>query len=201
MIISQEDYIAISYLPQNERITLISAIFDYEFGAVEPELNGTALAFWLILKPKFELKKKRIANGRKGGETSKNKQKTSQKQDIKDVEVKQIKSKTKTKTVEERAKDLYDKCLEYFYEYGAEMLREFYDYWTEIGDNQILMRFEREKTFELSKRLARWKSNNINKSKSITYERKQPISDEELSRAIATGYANAIGVNIHGGSG
>ncbi len=44
-------------------------------------------------------------------------------------------------------------------EYGLQMVKDFYDYWTEIGENQRLLRFEREDTFEIKKRLARWKKN------------------------------------------
>jgi len=43
--------------------------------------------------------------------------------------------------------------------YSYEMCKEFYDYWTEKSDNGRKMRFEMEKTFEVKKRLVRWKKN------------------------------------------
>lgn len=43
--------------------------------------------------------------------------------------------------------------------YSRPMLAEFYDYWTEVKEGGRKMRFEKEKTFEIAKRLARWKKN------------------------------------------
>lgn len=43
--------------------------------------------------------------------------------------------------------------------YPRPMLAEFYDYWTEVKEGGRKMRFEKEKTFEIAKRLARWKKN------------------------------------------
>lgn len=43
--------------------------------------------------------------------------------------------------------------------YPRPMLAEFYDYWTEVKEGGRKMRFEKEKAFEMAKRLARWKKN------------------------------------------
>lgn len=43
--------------------------------------------------------------------------------------------------------------------YPRPMLAEFYDYWTEVKEGGRKMRFEKEKTFEIAKRLVRWKKN------------------------------------------
>lgn len=43
--------------------------------------------------------------------------------------------------------------------YPRSMLVEFYDYWTEVKEGGRKMRFEKEKTFEIAKRLTRWKRN------------------------------------------
>lgn len=43
--------------------------------------------------------------------------------------------------------------------YPRPMLVEFYNYWTETKEGGRKMRFEKEKTFEIAKRLARWKKN------------------------------------------
>lgn len=50
--------------------------------------------------------------------------------------------------------------------YPRPMLVEFYDYWTEVKEGGRKMRFEKEKTFEVAKRLARWSKNNYGKSSS-----------------------------------
>ena len=44
--------------------------------------------------------------------------------------------------------------------YGESMILEFYDYWSETNKSGTKMRFEQEKTWELSKRLTRWANNN-----------------------------------------
>ena len=50
--------------------------------------------------------------------------------------------------------------------YQRSMLAEFYNYWTELKEGGRKMRFEKEKTFEIAKRLARWSKNNYGKSSS-----------------------------------
>ena len=50
--------------------------------------------------------------------------------------------------------------------YQRSMLAEFYNYWTEVKEGGRKMRFEKEKTFEIAKRLARWSKNNYCKSSS-----------------------------------
>lgn len=43
--------------------------------------------------------------------------------------------------------------------YSDDMLMEFYEYWTEHGENDKKMRFEKEKSFGLSRRLKTWERN------------------------------------------
>lgn len=45
--------------------------------------------------------------------------------------------------------------------YGKEMLNDFYLYWTEHGINDKKLRFEKEKTFGLERRLLTWSKNNF----------------------------------------
>ncbi len=59
--------------------------------------------------------------------------------------------------------------------YGSEMLKEFYLYWTEKNINGRKMRFEKEKTFGLSRRLATWFKNG-----KIWNEKRQPESASTL---------------------
>jgi hypothetical protein len=40
--------------------------------------------------------------------------------------------------------------------YGAAMIRKFYDYWSEQNKSETKMKYELERTFEISKRLATW---------------------------------------------
>lgn len=69
-------------------------------------------------------------------------------------------------TLNERKHSFGEKLIPYMKEYKSEMIRAFFDYWTEANEGGSKMRFEKEKTFEISKRLARWHSNNLSKEKS-----------------------------------
>nr|UWD64807.1 MAG: hypothetical protein [Bacteriophage sp.] len=51
--------------------------------------------------------------------------------------------------------------LMYRGKYPDDMLKDFFEYWTECGGRK--MRFEKERTFEVSKRLVRWSNNDFNK--------------------------------------
>jgi hypothetical protein len=55
-------------------------------------------------------------------------------------------------------KEFYDEVAKFLDTYPKEMLRKFFDYWTELNKSQTKMRFEMEKTWELSKRLRTWAS-------------------------------------------
>jgi len=47
--------------------------------------------------------------------------------------------------------------------YGTQMLKDFFDYWTEPNRSKTKMRFELQQTFDISRRLARWARNNYNR--------------------------------------
>ncbi len=59
--------------------------------------------------------------------------------------------------------------------YGKNILNEFYDYWTEKKPKGRKLRFEMEKTWDVSKRLTRWKNNDFNKNNQN--ERKQQLTE------------------------
>jgi len=76
---------------------------------------------------------------------------------------------------EERRKEFYKKLTPYLKKgYSGEMLRKFYDYWTESNEspNSKLL-FEKQGTWDLNLRLKRWKENGFDKeeiAKSINYQ-------------------------------
>lgn len=87
----------------------------------------------------------------------------------------QFKEKPK-KTLEDRRWDFkikfeaiigHDWCLD-------KIASEFFEYWTEHGDNGKKMRFEKEKVFDIKKRLERWKRNTKN------YGNTKPNTDEAM---------------------
>lgn len=71
-------------------------------------------------------------------------------------------SDTPNEALETRKHAFGEKLIPYMEQYGKALIREFFDYWTEHNENGKKMRFEKEKTFEISRRLARWSKNNNN---------------------------------------
>lgn len=70
--------------------------------------------------------------------------------------------------LEKRKEKFYESLLQYVSKYGKDMVRAFFDHWTETNKNQSKMRFEDEKFFDISKRLATWDARdrfNTNKGK------------------------------------
>lgn len=62
----------------------------------------------------------------------------------------------------QRRKDAFISSLDQYRQiYGDAMIDEFADYWTEPNKSQSKMRYELERTWDLSRRLKRWASNNI----------------------------------------
>lgn len=85
------------------------------------------------------------------------------------------KSKTKTKEkpkekkvvvdVDVRKKKFGESLSQFKDDYDRDMLSNFYNYWSEKGDNDTKMRFEKEKTWNLKARVKRWSSNGFDKKK------------------------------------
>ena len=63
-----------------------------------------------------------------------------------------------------RKKDFAQKISQFQNQFDSETLRNFYDYWTEANSAGKKMRFEMEKTWDLEKRLKRWKNSTFGKS-------------------------------------
>lgn len=55
-----------------------------------------------------------------------------------------------------RRDDFYNSLIPYVERYGKEMIRAFFDYWSELNKSETKMRFETNKTWEVAKRLATW---------------------------------------------
>lgn len=71
------------------------------------------------------------------------------------------------KRLEARAKNFGKTLIPFLDEKGGlypkDMIRAFYDYWTEPNKTRTKMRFEMEKTWEVSRRLTTWANNNKSK--------------------------------------
>jgi hypothetical protein len=78
------------------------------------------------------------------------------------------------KQIEEKKLKFYNDCKPYLVKYPKEMLRAFYNYWTEMNKSGTKLRFELQQTFEISKRLATWAG------KDKEFKSQQPKSYEEM---------------------
>jgi hypothetical protein len=92
---------------------------------------------------------------------------------IKERKEKEIKEKeNKINNIANRQIEFFEELKNHTEKYGKEMVRKFYDYWSEKTTDGQKMRKEMEKTWETEKRLAKWKSNNFNNNNKI--ENAQP---------------------------
>jgi hypothetical protein len=68
---------------------------------------------------------------------------------------------TTTDDMEFRKEKFYQSLVPYVTKYGKDMVRAFYDYWTEKTYGGRKMRFEKQQAFEISKRLATWQKHDL----------------------------------------
>ena len=71
-------------------------------------------------------------------------------------------------------KRIWKEIGETFNVYTKEMLQEFTDYWCEVSYMGKKMRFEKERTFGIKRRLATWKNNSKNWNKSPEKDKSLP---------------------------
>jgi hypothetical protein len=76
---------------------------------------------------------------------------------VKESKVKDNKVKNVSKlSLTDRQTIFYDQLKEFLKTYSKDMVRSFYDYWSEPNQQQTKMRFEMETTWDTSRRLANW---------------------------------------------
>ena len=116
-----------------------------------------------------------------------NKTKTKTKETTSDEVVKKDAAIAATLSRKER---FYQSLVPYVEKYGAAMIREFFDYWSETNRSGTLMRFEQQPTWETSLRLVTWakRDKNFKKNGSTT---NRESDQEDFMRNIAEGVARA----------
>ena len=102
----------------------------------------------------------------------------------------------KTVAIEERRDKLRDEMRKYANQYSREMLNAFYQYWSEPNQKNTKMRFELEKTWLLSSRLATWekRENNYKKNsygKNFTNTAK--LSNDTIRDIVVSNDAGSFG--------
>jgi len=97
-----------------------------------------------------------------------------------DISKKEIRKKDKVKNIEEREQIFFKNLATFKDKYPDEMLKDFFLYWTEKNRNGKKMRFEMEKTWDLSRRLAKWHSNELK------FEKRKKVAPKKEKRKLAT---------------
>ena len=89
--------------------------------------------------------------------------------------------------LEERKEDFYKSLIPFVTQYGKEMVRAFFDYWTEPNKSNSKMRFELERTWDVSRRLGKWASNDkqFNNCNNGTGGQGNPTAIQRASEAVS----------------
>ena len=68
----------------------------------------------------------------------------------------------KEQEMKSREREFYNVLVPFVKTYGREMIREFFDYWSEPNKSHSKMRFEQERTWDLRRRLQTWEKRSRN---------------------------------------
>ena len=97
---------------------------------------------------------------------------------IDEREQKEVKNVKSVKSIEDRIYEFKSSLMPHIDKYGKTLLKNFSDYWTEKSPKGSKMRFEKEKVFDVSRRLATWSRNNFNNTNQPTQ------ADDHLTQHI-----------------
>ena len=93
----------------------------------------------------------------------------------------------------------YKSLVPYVERYGRDMVRNFFDYWSEMNKSETKMRFEQQTTWEVGKRLATWEKRekingkpNYSVQPTGTYTCGRTSQDKAASRQSLENLADAI---------
>jgi hypothetical protein len=93
-----------------------------------------------------------------------------------------IADKPPTDILEKRKNKFYNELIPYVEKYSAEMIRKFYDYWTELNKSGKTMRWESERFFEIPKRIATWHKNDNKFKNNLTINQTKNLDDGQRIR-------------------
>jgi len=166
MIFYRSFYESVNGLSAVIKAELYDAIFEYGLNFKEIEFtNEISKALFTLIKPQLDANIKRFENGKKpktkqneSKTEAKNKQNESKAEANNNVNVND--NVNKNINIEERKSKFYDAIAKYVDEYPKEMLRDFFNYWSEHGEKDKKLRFEKEKTFGIKQRLSTWHNRN-----------------------------------------
>ena len=163
---------AIKNLQREMQGDVLTAIIEYGlYGETTESPKPIASAMLAMVKPQIDANNQRYENGKKGGRPKANNNQTETKPKPKDkdkdisediykesstkVEPKKGKAAAEAATLS-RKEIFYQSLVPFTDTYPKEMIRAFFDYWTEMNKSCTKMRYEQERTWETAKRLATW---------------------------------------------
>lgn len=175
---------AVDQAPLEEQPQIYKCIYMYALDGVEPDqssLSTIGRIIWMMAKPQLDKNWERYLNALKGGapkgfcnnpngRRGTNQKQTKNKPNVHDclnanessIEDKKESAIAPKKNVsfsslQERQKEFIETLKPFVEIYDKDMVNEFYAYWSEPNRDCTKMRFELEKTWEVSRRLAKWK--------------------------------------------
>lgn len=173
---------ALQDVPIEERACIYDAICAYSLNDIEPKLTGMQLAIFKLIRPNIDSNKRKYENGKKGAsfgkkggrpkkdnpsQTPTNPQDNpSQTRNVDDdvnvnvsteVDINKEKiEKEKNLSLLDRTQKFKDELIPFVEQYGKDMIRAFFDYWSEPNKAKTKMRYEMQKTWDVSRRLRTW---------------------------------------------
>ena len=152
-------------LNDKDRLAFYDALLKKQFTNVDSELNGMVKFAYLSQKHSIDKQIDGYVNKTiqlhpnvdpwQGGQEGASVDPWQQEKEKEEVQVKE-----KKLNIEERKSKFYAALSIYINEYPKKMLRDFYNYWTEHGEKDKKLRFEKEKTFGIEQRLRTWYNRN-----------------------------------------
>jgi hypothetical protein len=110
------------------------------------------------------------------------------KQDMKRVKGEEREDAIKDR-IEIRSEDFKNSIKPFIEKYSVEMCKAFFEYWSEPNPSKTKMRFELQKTWEISRRLNTWASRQEVKKQQSNFNK--PASPQSVSDVYSKGYDNA----------
>jgi hypothetical protein len=178
MLIYRSFFEAIKDLPAEDQAEVWNAIFELGLNGKLVDLKGIPNTVFKLIRPQIEANIKRFQNG-KIPKNKQNKSESEANQEQNKSETESNKNNNininKNDNILIRKNKFYESLKPFLSEYNPAMLRDFFDYWSEHGENDKKMRFEKEKSFGISRRLSTWSKNQKDSG-----NKNQSTSDDKL---------------------
>ena len=142
---------------------LIKKFVDFQYGVLNPNVKAHASVIKILTKYNCLERVSNTYASVKDKDKDINKVKVKEKDKMDTAILKP--SAAHKKTIGYREVQFKNKISDFAEDYPKDMRIQFADYWTESSGNK--MRFEKEKVFDIGRRLGRWSKNNFNKKEEL----------------------------------